>query len=255
MACLGALMPRYRFLLLACSSLVTGCSDDKAGDAKAETPPPPPVESGELGAARFRYRCTAPSDAQCDFDKELGTGVGGKSYELPLLALGSTFALDLESVNPPDPPPEIRPLHPTYAERTPDGLLRPLKKGKTSIGVRRGDEIVDFVNVRIAEIAGLKLFSGDPQGKLEDVDVGKGSVTVKQSFTFRFRVAPIDSEAKLLAGSLPCKWTTSNEAVIKITTPADDNIVTVVSGAAGQSTLTVELGERKVEIPITIGGS
>jgi len=243
-----------RLGLLVGACWLAGCDDDKSGDAKEESAPPPPVESGELRAARFKYRCTGPSDAQCDFDKELGTGIGGSAYTLPVIATGSVFGLDLETIDPAAPPSEIRPLHPTYAERTPEGLLKGLKKGKTSIGLRRGDEIVDFVNVRIADVAGLKLFSADPQGQYEDVDIGKGSVSVKQSFTFRFRVAPIDGEAKLLAGTLPCKWTTSNEAVIKITTPADDNIVTVVSGTAGQSTLTVELGDKKIEIPITIGG-
>ncbi|MBX3228243.1 MAG: hypothetical protein KIT84_26540 [Labilithrix sp.] len=242
---------------LGCLILAAGivaCDDDKKGD-EASKVPPPPEQGGVLGAARFRYKCLLPSDAQCDFDKELGTGAGGSSSSLPTLATGSRFGLEIElnaSAGEGDAP-ALTALHPTFATVEADGvtLVRP---GKTTIGLSRGADIVDMLDVEVKDPTGIKLFSGDPQGQFTDVKVGVGSVKATVQFTFRFRAALADGD-QVLAGSVPCKWTTSDAEIANITTEPEDNIVTVVTGTKqGTATIKVELGTFSTEIPLTVGG-
>lgn len=230
------------------------CDDDKKGD-EASKPPPPPEQGGVLGAARFRYKCLLPSDAQCDFDKELGTGAGGSSSSLPDLAKGSRFALEFElnAGAPAGAPPVITALHPTYATVEPDGitLVRP---GKTTIGLNRGGDVVDMLDITVVDPNGIKIFSADPQGNYKDVSLTGNSVKVTVQFKFRFRAAPAKDTTEL-AGSFPCKWTTSDAEIANITTPADDNIIEVLTGTKqGTATIKVELGTMTKEIPITVGG-
>ena len=68
-----------------------------------------------------------------------------------------------------------------------------------------------------------------------------------------FRVVPMTADRKLLAGSLPCMWTSSDATTAQVTTDPTQNIVTVQLNKAGTATLHVTLGSAAADVTVTLG--
>jgi len=86
------------------------------------------------------------------------------------------------------------------------------------------------------------------------VSFSGSSVKATVQFKFRFRAAAAKDTTEL-AGSFPCKWTTSDPEIANITTAPEDNIIEVLTGSKqGTATIKVELGTMTKEIPIAVGG-
>lgn len=260
-------MKRVLFgLVLVAAGGAWACSSDDNGKAASPTPPPPPQQGGELGIAEFKYKCLLSSDPQCDFDSELGTGSGsGSSDQLPDIAMNTTFGLDLSYIQDAGAgaPPALTALHPDFLTVGADGSIMPIKPGKSTLGLNRGGQVVDLVDINAVD-ATLKLFAADPKGNFTSVQVSSdGTVKATGTFTFRFRAALVDktrvAEAAppVLAGSLPCKWTIVGDPAIAnfpANTDVTDNIITVVTGQKnGEITLHLDYGTFQADTKISVG--
>lgn len=254
-------------LVLVVAGGVWACDDNSDKKASSPTPPPPPQQGGELGIAEFKYKCLLPSDPQCDFDQELGTGSGsGGDEELPDIAVGTSFGLDLSYIQDAGAgaPPVLTALHPDFLTVGGDGAVMPIKPGKSTLGLNRGGQQIDLVDINAVD-ATLKLFAADPKGDFTSVQVGSdGRVKATGTFTFRFRAAMVDktrvaeTNPPVLAGSLPCKWTIVGDTAIASFPPntdVTDNIITVVTGQkSGEVTLHLDYGTFQADTKISVGG-
>lgn len=230
--------------------LIVACDDE----TEPEPQQPDVVLQGGLGRATFTYGCSGPSDPQCDLDADLAPLREASPF--PLLAVGSKFQLTAEGTG--------------YGALTLDsgssGFLAVDADGVTVTASRAGivavvaakdGTPVDFANIELVEPAGLKILQATPQGSFTGVDIdfgnGEVSATADVEITFKFRAIVTDDDDTLLAGALPCTWTTSDPDVARITSDPADNIVTVVSGQSGTAVISVTYGDFTGQVTVEVG--
>lgn len=240
-----------RALACGCGLLVAAC--DESSDTEPDEQPPV-VLYGGLGRATFEYACVALGDPQCDLDADLAPL--REQSPFPFLAVGSRFQLATEGT-------EYGPLVLDSASSDfllveDDGItMQALRAGAASVVATKGGVPVDFGNIQLVDPAGLKILAATPQGSFEgvEVDFGNGQVSaeVNAQFTFKFRALVTDADGEILAGALPCLWETSDSDVATITSDPADNVVVIVSGAAGTATVSVAYGDFTGEITIDVG--
>ena len=70
--------------------------------------------------------------------------------------------------------------------------------------------------------------------------------------TIEFRVSPVTADDRILAGALPCAWSSSNSSVAQIVGASDENVIDVSTGQAGSTTIGVQLGSLTASVPLTV---
>lgn len=233
----------------ALALLAGGCDADKPAPEQ-----PVVVLPGGLDRAQFVYTCAGPADAQCDVDADLAPIRAESPF--PPLAVGGRFELAARTK-------DLKPLDLDVASGAFLGLdadektLTALQPGLVSVVASRDGVPYDFADVELVDPAGLKILQATPQGSFKDasIDLENGSVsaTANVEFTFKFRAVVTDAEGSILAGDFPCVWSSSDPAVAAITTDPEENIVTVVSGAAGSAVITVDYGDFTGLVTIEVG--
>ena len=217
----------------------------------------PPVKVGEIGSATFVYGCGPDSDVQCNMDAELAPKAMNTVF--PQVAVGSKFAIttvtNVEAGT--GAPLGVGTAGTVMVDVDPmSKLLLGKKEGYGALLALSGTTVVDITSIHLAVPTKLEILQGTPDGKFlgGSVSIGPGGVSATSSvvYTFRFRAIPKDDSGGILAGALPCNWTTSDANVAKITTPPQQNIVTVVSGTAGTANIDVTLGPLKGQIVIKV---
>lgn len=219
-----------------------------ACDDGASSPPPEQPEvtiRGGLDRATFTYDCAAPSDPQCNVDADLAP-IRKEKSPFPQIALGSRFKLSTVSID--YPVLRVAPVSTDFLEPQGEGVVLAKRRGASGVLAQQLDgTAIDFANLEIVAPAKYEILQATPQGDFRgaNVNLGGGSVSAQASvvYTFKFRVVARGEDDNILAGALPCQWTSSNEQVAKIEGDATSNVVTVKSASAGNSDITVTFGD------------
>ena len=230
--------------------LLVACDDKKTNTG-------PPTKVGEIGAALYTYGCAGDSDAQCDVDAELAPKA--MNTQFPRVASGSRLSITAAR--------KVEAGAGAMLSVAPVGValfdvdaqtkvLSAKRAGWGSLLAMDNATVVDLTAISIGDPKTLKLLQATPDGKFlgGSVTIGPGGVsaTANVQYTFRFRALPLDDRGQILAGALPCAWTTSDANVAKLTSNPADNIAVVVSGAAGTATVKVTLGPLSGEVAIKV---
>lgn len=234
-------------MVLAATLASVGCDD-------VEPQQPEVVLLGSLGRATFTYGCAGPGDAQCDLDADLAPLREDSPF--PLIAVGSRFELEAEadglgSIG-------LGTASEDFLSVDEDGLTVTAERpGVVSVVALSDGVPFDFADIELVEATDLKILQATPAGSFEgvDIDIGDGEVSaeVDVEFTFKFRAVLTDADGTILAGDLGCAWTSSDPTVAEITTDPEENVVTVVSGAAGTAVISVEVGSFVGNVTIEVG--
>lgn len=228
---------------LVIAMLAAGCDDKTASTPDAQ---PPPQQQGDIGNATFTYQCGPDSDPQCNVDSELAPIA--KDSQFPVIAAGSTFLLQAQRARDAGTGPlDVVPVSTSFIDKDTTGKLMTAKRaGVTTVLAKNGADTVDLTTVVLTAPDHVKLLQGSPTGSFQNgsVVIGPNGVTAQANvqYTFKFRAFAVDKSDGVLAGALPCQWTTSDATIANITTPPQQNIVTVVSGKAGTATITNTIG-------------
>jgi hypothetical protein len=212
-------------------------------------PAPENLKSGELGNGTFEYLCKATTDAQCDegetvsqaaFDAIARAGVFGLSF---LDEYGNATSDEIEAAGD---------GRITYDDQTQRWTAE--KAGLVAlIAFEQNGGVEDFVHATVVEPSGVVISEKDLSGHFTG-SFGGATIDVSIQSDFILRVAPADALQNVLAGGLPCQWTSDNPAVAAISSDATDNVITVHPVAAGSATLHVQLGSVSGQTTLTVGG-
>ncbi len=236
--------------------LLAACSDSSDGNAG---PAGPVTTQGALNTVVFAYGCVGPGDAQCNADSDLAPV--GESSTFPDLAVGASAkisaayapgassdggTLTLDSVGG------------DYLTVGADGTtVTAVKAGTTDFIARVGGAPVDYALVNLKPVDHIKLLEASPQGDFKGgtISIGSGGVSAQANvtYTFKFRVVPVDGDGHILAGAFPIAWSSTNDSIVKLTSAANDNVATFQSGSAGHAAVHVTLGTFSGDIAITVG--
>ncbi|MSP25972.1 MAG: hypothetical protein EXR75_12595 [Myxococcales bacterium] len=209
-------------------------------------------EGGELGNGTFTYACGPLSDAFCVVDADKPAASADQSVPFPVVATGSRFTMTYKSDEPPASPFWVTVLAPEFFTATEEGkYLIARLHGFAALGGPEGDGgLEDLTHLEIADPVALRFSQEDTSGNING-SFGGLDVAVSSAL-HRFRVAPVDAADGLLAGALPCSWTTSDASVVAITTDVASNVIEVSFGKAGTATLGATLGDLSGEVQVTV---
>jgi hypothetical protein len=223
-----------------------------------ETSGPEAVQEGELGNGTFIYDCHEESDAQCDENSVLALP-DETLKTLPSVAVGAAFRVRYDpkegdgSID--SPVPDFITNEAVMSEGGSGAVF--LRAARAGIGVLSGSVSIypeDLVHVRIEEAKDLVVTRIDTTGNFGFDGAGVVDVSVKLEDTY-FRVVPVTEDKRILSGALPCMWTTSDEAVVTITSDPTSNVVGVQMKQQGTATLHVKLGDLEKDVTVTVGGA
>jgi hypothetical protein len=181
--------PRTRFALLAVAS---AC--DSSGGGSCD-----PQANGALNQGRFAYMCPAhdPSepgpDAFCDS--------ADASMAIPEVAVGSSFALSVDTSSAGQPRPAVAAL----AVPSGSGWSLP-QPGWVGFIAWSGDDVFDFTHVHGRAIATVAL---EPDPTTMALRVGAEPVSVA--------VVPRADDGTVLAGAIQCTFAVSPPSVVSVT--------------------------------------
>lgn len=204
--------------------------------------PSPPGTIGDLGNGQFLYECDLASDVACDDAAEL--------QAIPeAVAVGSRFGASYVSLFGGG---KVRVLSaaPQLLENVDSfgSIFEAQKPGTSALLAQQGDDFVDFVHVRLAEVASVRVNALDPIAEQLD------TLAIAEGLTRTLRAQPLDDKGAILAGGLPCNWTVEDSAVARIATDSNDNQVVIEGVATGVTTATVQLGALEHTLEIEVGG-
>jgi hypothetical protein len=134
------------------------------------------------------------------------------------------------------------------------GGFRVLAKGSVAlVALGPEQEVLGRVRVDAHDIDHIGFDRYTTEGAQNPGDQGVTRVKIDRiGDSTVIRGVPMDAEGQVLAGDLPCKWSTSDEAVVAIRTPTNDNMITVTATGAGSASLRLELGKIAVDLPIQV---
>jgi hypothetical protein len=242
-----------------------GCSSSSNGNGK---------QAGELGRGVFGYSCVSAADAQCNNNADVA--IVDASTNLPSVAVGATFyvtyASNASSTNN-VPDGHVDTVDTTFIDIDATGIEFVAKRAGLAVlyGLQGtvamtachsvtcdGDAPEDLVHLQLQaidhiEFAHSALMGGTFKGEVTTPGGGMVSLTVNgQPLTELFRVVPMTKDRKLLAGSLPIMWTSSDTTVGQITTDPTQNIVTLQLEKAGTTMLTATLATMMGTLTVTV---
>jgi hypothetical protein len=225
-------------LRIALSLAVTACSDSV-----------PSTKKGELGNVTFTYSCDLmpKSDPFCDMAKP-----GFTPGQFPNIAVGSVFELMPDTGTYPasslDPNRVDSSGTALVAGIAPLGDVSCTGKHSTDCPSNAPFFLDDVVHVKIVDPSVFELAHPDATGAYTQIlGVDNFSFSLPDD---SFRAIVLDARGNMLAGGLPCLWTTSNPAVLAIQSDPAANIVHFhATGQAGHSDLHVTLGTFETTVP------
>lgn len=232
-------------VLIALAAL--GCSSSSSNNGK---------QVGELGRGTFAYACTSMADAQCNDNADVA--IVDPSTNLPTVAVGGTFQVTYYSNGNQGSTPDghTDTVDAAFIDVDTSGMSYVAKRagygviygvpGGSSCHTRMCDGTApqDLVHMYLQpvdhiEFAHSAVMGGSFKGEATTPGGGMVMFTVNgQPATQLFRVVPMTKDRKLLAGSLPIMWTSSNTMVGQITTDPTQNIITLQLSTAGTTMLT-----------------
>jgi hypothetical protein len=82
--------------------------------------------------------------------------------------------------------------------------------------------------------------------------LGMDDFTIKMGSTYKLRATMLSDGGSILAGSLPCTWSSGNPTVVKVASSPTDNLVTIEPQSTGKTTMRVAIDALELEFPITV---
>jgi hypothetical protein len=208
-----------------------------------------PGTTGELGNGIFTYACSSDSDPICD--DALGF------HEMPkAVAVGSRFgALFKPSGSSGNTgSAQVRPASRELLIETEDldSSFKAVAPGTAGLLAYRGSTVVDFIHVRLANIAHIQIDKLTDEFNLNRNGITSIDIDVDDDVTVR--AAGVDESDELLAGALSCSWKSDDSAIAEIVTLPSDNRIRVIGRAIGETKLRVEISELTAELTVKVTG-
>lgn len=206
-----------------------------------------PGTTGDLGNGIFSYKCSSDSDPVCDDSVIL--------HEMPAaIAVGSRF-IAVYTPSGEDGNKGTASVFPASREliietETFGSSFKAVRPGTAALLAQRGTTIVDFVHVRLASPAGVRIDATDDP--TDGVWSAVTTITVKVDEPQTIRAGLVDEADELLAGALSAAWTSEDSAVAEIVTLPTDNRIQVQGKALGETKLRVSLGDQSGEIVVKV---
>jgi hypothetical protein len=221
---------RYSKLAAAGCLLLAGCDSEE----------PPPTQLGQFGVVEFAYECSGPGDAACDTacdDTANATLCEGRTVDrtiLPTLALGSRFRLT------PDAPVTLAPASESRLVKEGDDFVAAFEGITAVLALKSNGDVQDLVHVAVVGVETV------------NIDFRADFVATTGNFEGAARIVMLGPGDMPLAGTFPCTWTTSDPAIVTLTSDPTDNTVEFETGAVGTATLRAELGDYSGELEIEV---
>lgn len=229
-------MPNSRFLPLLLA--LPACSDTY--DFK------PDPGFGELGVGVFLYRCPFGGDPHC------ANGEDTAAQFPRAFAVGGRINLrydwrDDDTEHLGDPLPQLQSAAPALLARQGDGFTALVPGYAAVLAVTGNSQVVDLRHLHIREIDSLQIVPDDMTGSpgLYELDLAPGDRPGLQALA-------LDSDDVLLGGVLGYTWTTADPTVVAILAGSEGGLVRLEALAPGATVLTLALGERSVQLPISV---
>jgi hypothetical protein len=210
--------------------LLAGCDSETA----------PPTQLGQFGVVEFAYGCSGPGDAACDTacdDAANAALCEGRKVDLtriPTLALGSKFQLTT------DEPVTIASSSEERLVKEGDDFIAAFEGITAVLALKSTGEVQDLVHVAVSAV------------KTVNIDFRADFDVIADKFEGNARMVMLGPDDKPLGGTFPCLWTTSDPAIVTITSDPMDNTIAFETGAVGTATLRAELGDYSGEVEIEV---
>jgi hypothetical protein len=246
----------------ALAALAAACAGD--GGAK---------QVGKLGLGTFAYVCTSGADAACEANADVP--LADPSTRLPPVAAGATFDVTYTTrAGGADAAPDGHVDAVGTAFVGPDATMTHLAATRAGFAVLYGvagdvpagcrevtcDGVApeDLVHVLVEpadhlELAHAPAMGGDFVG--ETTMPGGGAVSLARGGPTPaelFRAVLVTKDRRLLAGSLPTAWTSSDTSVARIASDAARSVIRLELDAPGTTTLTVTAGGLSASVTVTV---
>jgi hypothetical protein len=175
-------------------------------------------DNGALGGAGFALDCAADGADPDRAELDAWCANPHDASAIPDVATGAPFRFRADASGDPAPEPAVLSL----ATSSPTGwaLTQP---GWLGFIVWSGSDVLDFTHVHASPVATLTWETPPPA----TLDVGAQATLA---------VVPRDGDGGILAGELPCSFSTTIADVLGVT--SGGRIATVVARAAGDATVT-----------------
>ena len=223
---------RSRSLLLIAA--LSACTDDY------EYEPDPGY--GELGVGVFLYECPTSGDSFCDD--------GNPAPMFPAaFALGGRIHLQYawkdDSDHFGDPVPQLQSASPQLLAPASDGFTAVATGYAAVLAVTGNSEIVDLRHLHIREIDALEVSNQGDSLALTELQLEPGTDATLQA-------RAVDTDDITLGGVLGYAWSTGDPDILSITAGAESGQVRVQAQNPGDTTLTLNLGERSVVLDVNV---
>lgn len=206
-----------------------------------------PGTEGELGHGSFAYACDASGDRAC---------VTTSGPDIPrAVAVGADFTLNYAGATPSEGgvgfQVRVVPASSLVVETAPDGSFTVQEPGPAAFLARgTNGEVADMVHVVAGALATLDV-SGSAGLGVETV-VLQAPTGGGPGLPETLAPVPLDEDGETLDGALAYAWSSSDEAVVLVSTQDGSALLTPV--AAGTATVAVAVGTVRREIAVTVEG-
>ena len=201
---------------------------------------------GELGNGRFQYGCLRQSDATCSDETVI---TYDDDYLPSRVAVGSEMSIAYNGERPEDDGRELSvrvvSASPEMAEPLDDDPgFTVLRAGEAAfLALGSNGQVADFVHVDARAVAELEV--SDSIGELDTLDLEP-----EQAATLR--VLPRDEGSAALGGGLSYAWSSSDDAVARVTAAEWTREAQVVAVGPGSAVVRVEAGGVVAEVTVTV---
>ncbi|EYF04910.1 hypothetical protein [Chondromyces apiculatus] len=241
--------------LIACVPLASGC--EGSGEERGAI-------AGELGQGVFYYQCATESDGQCD-EKAVRGEVDETTGSFPSVAVGGEFSIEYVSNTDQGANATYSLVATSDFVTFAETVLTAQATGITAlVATDVNGYAEDLAHVRFETATKIRVsqtetaeqvdtgFAGGVSANVggTDIEIDVGSTLNLPGRSF-LRVVPTTDDGRILAGALPCTWSTGTPDAVRIVSSASNNVVDVEISGPGQ--LVVKLGD--LEQTVVVGGS
>lgn len=184
--------------------------------------------------AKIAYECVDRGDPACgEADVPARIGVGGRFELRAECATGSACAAM-----------DLAPAAPELARRDGDSFVAVAPGVVAMLGRSRTDErILDFVHLRIVDVAGLRVTLPDGTALPATLAVGEAR---------EVRATAEDAEGATLGGSRDVAWVSSNAAVLAVVPGSTSASVTLAARRLGRATVVVSSADVSTTVVVDV---